>query len=137
MPACQSVISRRKPETKRRSSVITQGFYKIVRHSDFDQWPDKKIRQQPRYRPRSKLGLRDVISRDESSHVKMPTSIRPCLSCCQRRLMYVHYLQNFNKINATKLYINHSLQICLTLLSKIWSLKSVLNSPSFLAIMIV
>ena len=128
MHTCQSVISRRKPETKRRSSVIKQGFYKIVRHSDFAPLPDEKIRQQPRYRSRSKLGLRDVISRDERSHVQMPTSIRHCPSCCQRRLMYVHYLQNF-KINATKLYINHSLQICLTLLSKIWSLKSVLNSP--------
>ena len=102
MHTSQSVISRRKPETERRPSVIKQDFYKNVRRSDFAPWPDEKIRQHPRYRSRRELARRDVISHDEGSQVKMLTSIRHFLSCCQGRLMYVQHLQKFNKINAKK-----------------------------------
>jgi hypothetical protein len=49
--------------------------------------------------------------------------------------MYSTY-KKFNTIKAKKHYIYHSLQICLTLLSNIWSLRSELNSPRLLAMMI-
>jgi len=81
---CQSVISRRKPETKRRPSVIKQGFYKNVRRSDFVTWPDEKIRQHPRYRLRSELGRRDVISHDEAKGKVKCTLVQSLRLCTGR-----------------------------------------------------